>query len=185
MAIHRCVGSRETLVACTRRNWRRREREREFKEQVIVATYYLSAVSLSLFSRTRLESVRTRKEENTRLGMVEKKEEREKKASYTRALFNLDARKHWINDLRERKTPFTEPFRLHGGDGVSRRILGYGKIHGIPREGERNKRERNAASGTRDARKRVFNVFSSGAEPLGAHLDGIKSGHPFENRPCS
>lgn len=44
-----------------------REREREFKEQVIVATYYLSGVSLSLFSR----SVRRRKEENTRLGMVE------------------------------------------------------------------------------------------------------------------
>lgn len=62
-----------------------REREREFKEQVIVATYYLSAVSLNLFSRTRLESVRTRKEENTRLGMVEigRKRKRERRKRVT------------------------------------------------------------------------------------------------------
>lgn len=55
-----------------------REREREFKEQVIVATYYLSAVSLSLFSRTRLESVRFQ-------GMVEigRKRKRERRKRVT------------------------------------------------------------------------------------------------------
>lgn len=189
MAIHGCVRSRETSLLLRVRVATGCQRERERVQRTsnrgnvlpfcCIAQFILSnPIGIGKNEKGGKYTLRDGRDR-------EKKEEREKKASYTRALFNLDARKHWINDLRERKTPFTEPFRLHGGDGVSRRILGYGKIHGIPREGERNKRERNAAPGTRDARKRVFNVFSSGAEPLGAHLDGIKSGHPFENRPCS
>lgn len=89
-----------------------------------------------------------------------------------RAPFNLGARKHWINDSRERERDL--PFNgFHGGDGVS---LDTERYTGIPREGGRNKTGKETrqpgVGGTRHARKRVFNVFSSGAEPLGAHLDG-------------
>lgn len=87
-----------------------------------------------------------------------------------RAPFNLGARKHWINDSREReKGTFLST--------VSTAVTVYPWIRKDTRDpaGEWKKQngERDTGvGGTRHARKRVFNVFSSGAEPLGAHLDG-------------
>ena len=107
-------------------------------------------------------------EENT---MAEKNRQ-EKRGK--RAPFNLGARKHWIN-AREIREIEKGTFLSTVSTAVTC-ILGYGKIHGIPREGGRNKTGKETrqpgVGGTRHARKRVFNVFSSGAEPLGAHLDG-------------